>query len=553
MIQHGEHRVHLKIPRFSAILINRWLSKECAMSCSGRLVPLFAVILVLSPLSALYSQVDSGELQEGQEPVTFFNYEGPQSRIETRSQIRGIGFDLGQATRSGAANSGAAGRYFVFHLTGAPEGTKLDADILGLGADAAVDHIRNLRLIIQGYLEGAYAYNARDAALLAEYITIYNAVFRGNWDFFVSRYKTPVIDKLTRENAGLSTRYDAWPGRSLLVIPLQTALAGSLSAIDTSTLTEEEVVEELRKDDDQGLAQRRDMVDIKEREAEEAEQKAEDRRRDADREEQAIAREKQENARERQQIEEDRRQLREDAASGSLSEEEARTVEEELAEREAEADNKDEELAQREEAVEETREEAKKAEEFAEQKSAEAQEERQEIAADQQGIINDETAAEPEGILGMLLLSADSGLGRLVKIDAPSGRVIRSSAMNAVNARTLVRVEGKILAVAGENRGNGAIRIVEINPSTLEMAKQGDDDIHPNSLLWVNGSDLYAIVSTPDGLFLGKYNPELVRLARSAVKAHPFATVTFHDDAITTQNADGQAVVLNSKDLAERK
>ena len=523
------------------------------MRCSGRFEGLFALILVLGPLSAIHAQVDSGELQEGQAPVTFFNYEGPQSRVETRSQIRGIGFAAGRAVREGAANTGASNRYFVIHSVSDPEGAKLDADILGLGADAAVDHIRNLRLIIQGYLEGAYAYSERDAALLAEYITIYNAVFRGNWDFFGSRYKTAVIANLTRENAGLSTRYDEWPGRSLIVIPLQTAAAGSLSAIDTSTLTEGEVVDELRKEDDRGLDQRRDMVDIKEREADEAEQKAADRRRDADREEQAIDRERQENVRERQQIEEDRRQVQEDRDAGKLSEEEARSAEEDLADREAEADKKDEELDRREEAVEETREEAQKSEEFAEQKTAEAQQERQEIAADQQGLINDEAAAEPAGILGMLLPNADSGLGRLARVDPASGRVIRSSAMNTINARTLVQADGKILAVAGEDRGNNAIRIVEIDPASLGMTKQGDDDIHSGSLLWVKGSDLYAIVSAAEGLFLGRYDTNLARLARSTVKVHAFAAVTFQDDVIATQNADGQAVILNSKDLTERK
>jgi hypothetical protein len=94
---------------------------------------------------------------------------------------------------------------------------------------------------------------------------------------------------------------------------------------------------------------------------------------------------------------------------------------------------------------------------------------------------------------------------------------------------------------------------VEINPSNLEMAKQGDDDIHPGSLLWVKGSDIYAIASTAEGLFLGKYGTDLVRKARSTVKVHAFATLIFQDDVIATQNADGQAVILASGDLTERK
>ncbi|WP_010253657.1 P83/100 family protein [Treponema primitia] len=518
-----------------------------------RYICLCTLILALVPLASLFPQVDSGELSAGQEPVEFINYEGPQSRIETRAQIRSIGFALGQAVRSGASNTGAGSRYFVIHSVSDPEGTKLDADILGLGLNVGVDHIRNLRLIIQGYLEGAYAYSERDAATLAQFITIYNAVFRGKWEFWNSKYKTPVIGNLTPEKVGLSTRYDQWPGNALIVIPLQTALAGSLSAIDTSTLTEGEVIDELRQDDDRGIPPRRDMVDIKEREADQAEQKAAEQRRDVVKEEQAIVQDRQQNAEERKQIEEDRKQVQEDKEAGKITEDEAKKTEDELAAREAASDEKEEELAQREEALEEKREEAQKSEEFAEQKSAEAQAERQEIAQDQQGIINQEAAQEPTGILGMNLLNADSALGRLVRLAADSAEVLKSSAMNSINARTLTLIDGKILAVAGENRGNSAIRLVEINPATLEMAAQGDDDIHPRSLLWVNGSDIYAFTVSAEGLFLGRYNTSLARQARSSVTVHPFATVTFHDDVLVTQNTDGQAVVLNAQNLTERK
>jgi hypothetical protein len=510
-------------------------------------------ILFAGRLAPLFPQVDSGELEEGQSPVEFLNYEGPQNRIETRAQIRGIGFTAGQAVRAGAGSTGAADRYFVIHSVSDPEGAKLDADIMGLGPNVGVDHIRNLRLIIQGYLEGAYAYSEPDAALLAQYITIYNAVFRSNWDFWNSRYKTPVIGNLTTDKAGLSTRYDQWPGQALIVIPLQTAVAGSLSAIDTGTLTEGEVIDEMRQADDRGIPERRDMVDIKEREADQAEQRAADQRRDAAREEQAITQDRQQNAQDRQQIEEDRRQVQEDRDAGRISEAEAEEAEEELSARQAETDEKEAELARREESLEETREEARKSEEFAEQKAAEAQEERQQIAQDQQGIINQEDALESVGILGMSLISADSGLGRLVRMDPNSAEVLRASAMNTINARTFTIIDGKILAVAGENRGNSAIRLVEINPGSLEMAQQGDDDIHPQSLLWVNGSDIYAITTSAGGTFLGRYNSDLARQARSTVAVHPFATVTFQDDVIVTQNTEGQAVILNAQDLTQRK
>jgi hypothetical protein len=413
-----------------------------------------------------------------------------------------------------------------------------------------VDHIRNLRLIIQGYLEGAYAYSEQDAALLAQYITIYNAVFRGNWDFFNTKYKTPVVGSLTREKAGLATRYDQWPGQSQIVIPLQTAIPGSLSAIDTSTLTKGEVIDELRKDEDRGLPQRQDMVDLKEREADAAEQRAASQREAIAREEAAIAEDRQRNAEEQRRIEEDRRQAQADQAAGRLSDEEAAAKEAELAARETEAAEKDAELAQREGNLADQKNEAERSEALAEQKAAEAQQERQAIAADQQGLINQDAALTPTGILGMRLETRDGGLGRLVRVDTATGAVLKTSAVNTVNARTLMVVNGKVFAAA---ETTSAIRLVTFNPVTLEIDQQGNDTIHAQSLLWIKGSDLYAITVTNDGLFLGRYNTDLVRQALSTVTIHPFAAVIFQDDVLITQNTGGQAVLLNARDLTEKK
>ncbi|MDR3138362.1 MAG: hypothetical protein LBT95_01680 [Treponema sp.] len=132
---------------------------------------IFAGIFSFLPsLAAL--EVDTAELEQNQAPVVFLNYEGPHARIDTLEQIRNIGYFLGTAARGGTLRPGQTGRYFVIRSLSAPEGDKLDADIFGLGVDVGVDHIRNLRLIIQGYLEGTYAYSPEDAKLLSGYITV---------------------------------------------------------------------------------------------------------------------------------------------------------------------------------------------------------------------------------------------------------------------------------------------------------------------------------------------------------------------------------------------
>ncbi|MDR2418478.1 MAG: hypothetical protein LBD79_05445, partial [Treponema sp.] len=310
----------------------------------------------------LFAQVNTNELQQGQGSIEFYNYTGPVTRVDTVAQIRNIGYEQGLAVRRGAARSGATNRYFVIHSVTAPEGERMDADIFGLGAGVGVDHIRNLRLIIQGYLEGAYNYSAADARLLAQYITIYNAFYRGNWSFFGSRYKQAVLGNLSADRVGLSVRFNEWPGRTLIVIPLGNASPGSLSAIDTSAVSDEGVLEELRRDPNQGLDVRKEMVELKEREADEAEARAADLR-------EAIAAEEARIAAERRRAQQ-------------ASPEEARRIEDDL--------------AAREKALEEQRRLADEAERMAERKMLDAQSDREDIAIDQNGGIAAEAARRAE-------------------------------------------------------------------------------------------------------------------------------------------------------------
>ena len=479
----------------------------------------FLLALIAAPV---FAQIDQEELEKNLGPVNFINYEGPQSRIETREQIRNIGAGLGREISAGAARVGTAGRYFVIHCVSEPDGSKLNADIFGLGVDTGVDHIRNLRTIIQGYLQEAYGYTARDAALLAEYITIYNAVYRGDWDYFTDRYKNQVIENLTRERAGISIRFDEWPGRTLMLIPLGI---GGLSSVDTSTISDERVIEEMRKEDDRSVEQRRDMVDLQEREAEQAEQRAQVQR-------EAISEEEDKIAQEREQIAQERAQGGDDQ----------------------ELDQREQDLDQREQDLDRQREEAQQQQDFAEQKSDDAQQQRQGIAEDQQQQISDEER-QARGVIGAQLANNQNFLGSLLKLDPVNSEELRRSPLDTVNIRTLTFTNGKILAIAGENKGNGAIRLIEINNSNLEMAKQGDDDIHPSSLLWVNENDLYALtVNLTDGkVYLGRFDTNLILRAKSAIEVHPNASVSIQNESLLTQRSNGSPAILDPASLAEKR
>ena len=232
----------------------------------------------------LWGQVDRPELNSVDfSAVDFRNYEGPHQKIDSIAEIRGIGFSLARR------DEGGEGRYFskyrLLHLVDSQNTGLLDADVLILEAGAGVDHIDNLRRILAAYLEDAYEYSPEEAEVFSRFITYYNAVYRGRKDVISEKY-TPLVNQfLTPERIGLSTRYEEWPGKSQILIPL-TGRKGD--ALETDTLTDSEVVESLRERDDRGVDERKEITELKEKEIQEEERAIEEDRRALENREEAL-------------------------------------------------------------------------------------------------------------------------------------------------------------------------------------------------------------------------------------------------------------------------
>ena len=178
---------------------------------------------------------------ENLENVEFINYTGPNDVIDSVSAIRAIGTELGNQIEQEKASSIAnRDRYAVVHAVSAEDTAKLDADVFFIGKEASVDHITNLRRIISAYIEAAYSYTEEEADSLAVYITAYNAVYRGQYDVFNSKYKSLVMENLTNEDCGLSKNYAEWPGHSEIVIPLKKENGKYL--VDTSVFNDRYVI-----------------------------------------------------------------------------------------------------------------------------------------------------------------------------------------------------------------------------------------------------------------------------------------------------------------------
>jgi hypothetical protein len=333
-----------------------------------------------------------------------------------------------------------------------------------------------------------------------------------------------------------------------MLIPLRTAADGSLSAVDTTSITGGVVVDELRKDEDRGVEQRRQMVELKEREAEDAAQKATVQRDEAAREEAGIAEERRQVMEERTRIEEERAERR----PGATEEEEA-DRQAALNEREAALAEKEAALDAREDEVEEKKALAQANEEFAERKAEEAAAERAAISDDQREMIgagSTPARSQPSAVLGIKLIGPDSPEGIIVLVLPSTGEQIKASALSTVRARTVVSAGGKIIAIAGEDGTGSVYRLIEIDPLTLETVAQSKDEIHSESLIWVEGPDIYSILNGADGRkYVGRFNTELLKQAQSAIAVHPFAHIIFAGDRLLTQNIQGTMMSLDAQSL----
>lgn len=241
------------------------------------------ILYTLAIISMAFAiEVDQNELrQTANMPIEFINYTGPHAEVDSLRAIAAIGEALGKAAKHGI--TGNLNRYAVIHAIDPSVSTGLDADILILGQDARVDHVRNLRVIIAGYLRTAYGYSQKDAATIAHFVTIYNAVYRGDLNMFQSKYKAVVTQNISDSKVGLPLRYDQWPGNTQIVIPLtDKKYKDTISAIDTTSISDQNVVNKMREQDDKDIEVRKNMIDLKERESDAARERADTARQDAD-------------------------------------------------------------------------------------------------------------------------------------------------------------------------------------------------------------------------------------------------------------------------------
>ncbi len=536
---------------------------------------LLAALLVST--AAFTLEVDRSELQSVSQNTTieFISYTGPHKVIDSAASIRGIGSNLGSVISTGrdkSTNAGSKSRYYVIHAIDPNESGKLDADIIILGPDAGVDHINNLRRIISGYLSSAYGYTNDDADTLAVFITVYNAVYRGKLADAGKKYKKIVLDNVTEADFGLSVNYKDWPGHSQIIIPVYDATNGGLSSIDTSVISDSKVVNSMKDDDDRNVESRKNMVDIKEREADNASENAKSAQKEAVAEQKAADSAQKDAAAAQKEAD----SAQKDAASAQAKADQAQAKadenpndpdaqkEAELAQKEADEAAKraedaqakaDEAQAKADEAqakADEAKEEAQEKQALADKKQSEAQSERKEIAKDQQEIQKKEAEmANVPTDYGIVLFDEKALLSRLVRYNAQTGEVLKNSPVTSLRGRSIYKSGDNYIAIAGENSKNGAIKLVILSPDTMEIIQESDRTIAADSVLVQDGTDYYCVIDEDGTSYIGKFGDDLSFKLKSQIKVKAATPITIGDSTISVTDEKGTLKVLDKSDLSD--
>jgi hypothetical protein len=485
---------------------------------------ILSILVFLSVLGSYAQDVAEQELRSVDREIVFINYEGPYDRIDTADEIKGLGWYLANVIGQNNERASFLLKYSVIRAIDPAEQGKFDADIFCIDRDAKVDHIDNVRRILAGYLEGAFDYSAEDARTLARFATIYNAVYRGQLEYFSEKYKDLVLSYLSRENAGLSTRYFEWPGATRMLIPL-TAEAGKgvLGSLDTTELTEEKVIEEMRQQEDMGLEDRKDMVELKEREVEEKMDQLEEQKA-------GLGEAKEELAESREQLEQAR------------TEEERKQAEAEVAAGEQEVREREAEVAQTEAAI------AAKEEEIAEEREQIISDERAQDRRPEQAATF--SFSDQLYYLKVRPRAADGSVTSTLHIlDPVASDVQTSSPVSHIRGRAFYFFKSSILVVGHESSASSPARLMLLEPLTLKETTRSWEEIYPESYVLLQASSIYAVFESGGEHYLGRFDEALQLISQSEEAVDRDSAFFLFGDKIYVNSSARDILVLNRENL----
>ncbi len=525
-------------------------------------VCLLVSIFFIIPFTMAAQEVATGELFSVRAgSVEFFNYEGPHTVIETDEEIRGIGRSLARGEQQAHA-----GKYRSIHV--APENReKFGADIIEILAGARVDHIDNVRRIISGYISERYGYDRSTSDNIALFTTYYNAVYRGDIEYFSGLYSDRVLDLLAGEKSGIAVSYRDWPGNTQLLIPVSIDGSG-LARIDADTVGSDEVVDSIREGEgDRGVDQRKDVVELREDQLEEdkavtAEERAriEEDKAAVEEERQAVEQDRQDISRRQEEVEE----ALDEAEPGSGEEEALRAEEERLREEEKELAGRERQVEERESEISEEEETIARAEEEERQREEAISGERDRIAADEQEAIareEDAAAAAAAGPRGdtarfsFLRVREEQGsvLSTMVLLNSRTGEEQARSAVNTIRGRRVYPLDTGYAAVVGVDAPPKTVRLMLLDKDTLKVLSETGEQIYGESWVLPGDGVIYAVASIGGMWKLASFREDTLEMVNvGSPEVNPETVMTLAAGSLFAEGRNGNLLRFDPAELTLR-
>ncbi len=543
----------------------------------------FTILFAVMMINVAALEVDVDEIKKTSK-IEFENYRGPVSRNESQASIRNIGYQLGLFEGNNELFRYHM-KYSIIHAVDEKIKDKYDADILSIDREAEVDHIRNIRYIMSGYLSKYYGYTKRQADSLAVFLTYYNAFYRGNIEYFNDKYKEVVMMHINKINAGISTKYYEWPGNTKILIPLtKSSQKDKLKSLETFEISDSKIIEEIRKSNDKKIDDRKEIVKLKEKELSEEKKTIEKEKKDVEAEKKevekqkdAIVKEKEEIAKKEAEIKKEKEEAAtiKDQKERQKKEEEIKKEEKKLEEKKAEVTKKDEAIKKEETKVAKREETVKQKQQTSDSKTQTVQKEKEQIKKDEtQPKSKEETLAQKEKELKeredelkrqqrddkvyadkfYYLKTQDYMVGghynnEMYIIDAAGMKVSLKSPVDKIcGYKYLVYNEG-VVVITYKTTHESDHNLTLLDLEKLEVKKTGTDNIFFRSFIEEYENHIFAIIKNGDDFYLGKFNKSLERVAISDDKIDFATFITFYKDYIYVNSLKKEIIVLHKNDL----
>lgn len=465
-----------------------------------------AAILIPAALSAQVRLAD--DLLKNQPRVNFTNYTGEVQRPDRVDDIIGIGRSL---ARSILSNKPAAvgAKYYARRVIATNRGL-FSADILGIGPESRVDHVKNIRRILAGYLSTAFNRPLREALTLATFVTYYNAAVRRNPEL-LQKYAPAVLDTVDPAKAGISLNYRDWPGRTELLIPLEVSpLTGSNIA---SGELYDRATEIMRTQPDRGVREREEML---------AARQADIQRR-RERVDQAL----EANIRRQEQVEAAQRRIEREEPSPERD----RRLADAQAARENIAQERQQLLAERDRIAEENR---------------RLQQQQQELAEDTKAV-NYSGVENAKHLFFLRFLRQERNvaykqLTAIVKETLTVGRVRK----DVTGMNTPVWGDDVFSVLPSPDRSRFLLTLFD--GETFDILRQSSQGLYPNTHLAVDAGKVYAVLDAGNGKFhLGQFAAEDLKLLhRTDQEVFPDTGIVVSSETLFVLCRDGKTLRIGA-------